>query len=361
MDFILDRYIARKFMGTFGFVIGIFVVITIVFDISEKIDEFLETGVPFQAIVFDYYFNFIPYIFNVISPLFTFIAALYFTSRLAYNSEIVAILSSGVSFYRMMLPYFLVATLLTGVDLYLKNWLIPQNNKGLRKFEDKYLKDPYRHDERNIHLQLEPGEFLYFQSYNSLDSVGHRAALEFFDSTRLQRKLLAERMQWSGEKSMWKAINYRERIRKAEGEGWRIEEGDTMLLDLRLHPRDFGRRHLNVRAMTTPRLSEYIRYSRVRGDPMLNYFLIEKYNRFALPFANYVLIMIAVAVSSRKVRGGMGAHLALGIGIAVTYIVAMRFSSTFSINAGLPPWLAVWVPNTIYLVGGLFLIRRAPK
>lgn len=356
---ILDRYIAKKFIGTFIFVIGIFTVITIVFDISEKVDEFIERDAPLDAIIFEYYFSFIPFIFNVISPLFTFLAALYFTSRMAYNSEIIAILSAGISFYRMLVPYMVVGVLLTGFDLYLKGWLIPQSNVRLQAFEIEYIDGPYKNKERDIHMQLEPGQFIYLQNYKTQDSSGRNFALEVFDSTRLQRKLRADDVVWRGRDSMWVARRYRERIR--DKEGWTVRQGDTIALDLRLAPEDFGKREKNVKAMTSPQLEEYIQYARIRGDSMLDVYLVEKYSRLALPFANFVLILIAVAVSSRKVRGGMGAHLALGITIAVTYIVAMRFSTTFAINANVPPVVAVWIPNLVYLVGGLFLIRRAPK
>ena len=356
---ILDRYIARKFLGTFIFVIGIFIVITIVFDVSEKIDEFIEKDAPLKAIIFEYYFSFIPFIFNVISPLFTFLAALYFTSRMAYNSEIVAILSSGISFYRMLVPYLLVGILLTSFDLYLKGWLIPQSNVQLQAFETRYIDGPYKNKERDIHMQLEPGQFIYLQNYKTQDSSGRYFALEEFDSTRLQRKLRADRVEWRGRDSIWVARRYKQRVRM--GDAWEVNEGDTMALKLRLAPEDFGKREKNVKAMTSPRLDEYIQYARLRGDSMLDFYLVEKYSRVALPFANFVLILIAVAVSSRKVRGGMGTHLALGITIAVTYIVAMRFSTTFAINAEVPPIVAVWIPNGAYLIGGLLLIRRAPK
>lgn len=356
---ILDLYIIKKFLSTFVFVLALFVIVIMVFDFAERVDDFIDKQAPAKAIIFDYYLNFIPYFINLFSPLFVFIAAIYFTSRMAYDSEIVAILSSGVSFYRMLVPYLIVACILASTSYYLNGWLIPQGNQKMVEFELKYLRNPFQFRQNNIHRQLAPGEFMYMYSYNNKDSTGYRFALEKFENDELVYKLRANRVEWDGEKENWIVKSYT--LRHIEGLNERIEKGEEKELNLDMHPDDFGRRISHIQTMTNKELDQFIETEIMRGDTMVNYFIIERKKRDSMPFATFILVIMAASIASKKVRGGMGLHLILGILLAFSYIMLLHFSTTFSINTGYNPTLSVWIPNIVYGVMVIVLLTKAHK
>lgn len=357
----LDYYIIRNFVSTFIFSLGLFILIVIVFDVSEKIEEFVKPDGPtLYQIVVEYYLNFIPYFMNLFSPLFIFIAAIYFTSRMAYSTEFIAMFSSGISFYRLMVPYLIVGIALACVSFYLNAYVIPDSNKELNRFKTVYIKGNYKHDERHIHRQLYHNVFMYMKSLNYRDSVGYQFTLERFDSTRkLVYKLQSRKIAWNYPKKYWTAVDWEARYFRPEGEAFRT--GDSLNLPLPVEPNDFGRQKYSIRAKTNPELSRFIALEKLRGNKDVVNYMVEYYKRASMPFSAIVLVMLAFALASRKIRGGMGLHLGLGILLAFSYIMVLQLSSTFATNAGAPPLIAVWIPNFIYLIIAIILILRAPK
>ena len=357
---ILDKYIVKKFLGTFFFAMGLIITIAIVFDISEKIDDFLEKAAPMHAIVFDYYLNFIPYFANLFSPLFIFIAVIYFTSRMAGNTEIVAILASGVSFKRLVVPYMVAAGILSGVSLVLNNYVIPHSNTTRIAFESKYIKNQFVYRSRNVHRQISPGQFIYFESYNNIEKTGYQFSFEKFDEGSLVYKMLAERIIWDSLKNKWQLENYF--IRKIDGMHEQIRSGYAMDTTFAFSPEEFSRKMVNyIEAMDWRELNTFIDQEKIRGSEEIPFYEVEKYRRTAFPFATFILTLIGVSLSSRKVRGGIGVQIGAGILLSFTYIMFMQVSTTFATNGNMPAALAVWIPNIIYLFIAVYLFRRAMK
>ena len=357
---ILDFYIIRKFLGTFFFSIVIILSIAVVFDFSEKIDDFIEKGAPFKAVIFDYYLNFIPYFAVLFSPLFTFISVIYFTSRMAYNTEIIAILSSGVSFRRLMLPYMLSATVIALFAFLLSNFIIPDANKIKLDFEENYIHNrPVSFDRRNIHRQVKPGVFIYMESYSNISQTGYNFSMEKFEEGELVSKLMADQVFWDTTKNIWTVRRYY--IRDIDGLTETITEGDALDTALNMYPKDFSRRLNVVESMSYGELNEFIKVSRMQGEVNLVSYEIEKYKRVSMPFSTFILTLIGVAVSSKKIRGGIGMQLGVGLMISFGYILFMQFSSQFSIGGSIPPLIAVWIPNIIFFGVAIILYKLAPK
>lgn len=355
----IDMYIIKKFLGTFFYAISLIVLIAVVFDISEKVDDFLDSKAPFKAIVFDYYLNFIPYFANLFSPLFTFIAVVFFTAKMAADTEIVAILGSGISFKRMLLPYFIAASILAILSFSLNNFVIPKANQKRLAFENTYIRNPYRNNEINIHRQIRPGEFIYFESYNNQNDIGYKFSLEKFKQGKLTYKLMSDQVMWDSLSSKWKVLNYYVRTISEKKET--VVKGEVLDTVLNFHPTDFGTRLNNIETMNLFQLNQYIKDERLKGADTIAFYEIEKYNRIALPFATFILSLIGVALASRKVRGGIGLHIGVGILISFAFILFMQISNTFAIYGGVPPAIAVWIPNVLFGILGVYLLRIAPK
>lgn len=355
----IDIYIIRKFLGTYFYSILLLTIIIIIFDISEKIDDFIGKEAPLKAIIFQYYLNFIPYFVNMFSALFTFISVVYFTSRMASNTEIVAILNGGVSFWRMLVPYLLSGIFLTLLSFALMNYIIPYTNRNLREFEKQYIQNPFQSREMNIHMQLEPGTYIYVENFNSIGKIGYRFSLEKFDSTGLTYKLKADMISWDSLQSTWKMTNYVTRIVKPKGE--KIYQGRETDTTMAFTPSDFMVDIEDAKVMTYSQLNRFIEREKMRGSTIAARFNLEKYKRLTFPFANLVLTFIGVALSSRKVRGGIGMHLGMGIAIAFTFILLLQVTSVFAIFGNLPAPIALWIPNIIYSIVAIILLRLAPK
>jgi lipopolysaccharide export system permease protein len=355
----IDKYILLKFLGTFFLSISLIIVIVIVFDISEKIESFVGKKAPLHAIVFDYYLNFIPYFVNLFSPLFTFIAVIFFTSRMAARSEIVAILSSGLSFWRMLFPYFLASFLIASCSLLLNSYIIPHANKKRQNFEDQYVNGKYHHDKWNIHLQIEPGTFIYIEHYDNDQNFAPKFSMEKIKNNRLYYKLMSDGIKWDSIRGNWQIQNYV--IRKISGDKEVLSYGKSLDTTIAMKPLDFGRQASSIETMTTPRLNKYIREEKEKGTPNIELFEIEKYKRVAMPFATFILTLIGVSLSSRKVRGGIGIHIGFGLVISFSYILFMQVSATFATNGQLSPFIAVWIPNILYSFLAVSLVKNAPK
>ncbi|MCW3072425.1 MAG: hypothetical protein JWO44_2315 [Bacteroidetes bacterium] len=357
---LIDRYIIGKFLGTFIFSMLLIILIVVVFDISEKIEDFVGKSAPLKAIVVDYYFNFIPYFVNLFSPLFTFIAVIFFTSRMASRTEIVAILSSGISYRRLLFPYMLSATVIAISSLYLNNFVIPHATKKRTSFENKYIRNEYHNMDRNIHKQIAPGSYIYLQNYNTEENTGYKFSIEKFSKGQLYYKLMAENIKWDSIKKQWSVNDYY--IRYINGMNEYIRKGKKMDTLLLFTPDEFGRKDNTIETMDYYELDKYIESERLKGSDNIELILLEKYRRVAFPFATFILTLIGVSIASRKVRGGIGMHIGLGIGISFTFIMFMQITTTFAAGGvGLSPLLAVWIPNIIFSFLAWYLLRVAQK
>lgn len=355
----IDKYIIKKFLGTFFYAISLIILIVIVFDLSEKIDNFMENNAPVRAIIFDYYLNFIPYFVNMFSSLFTFIAVIFFTSKMASHSEIVAILSSGVSYRRFARPYLISAGILAVLSFVLINWIIPPANQKRIDFEEKYVDSRFVNNERDIHRQIEPGLIVYFSSYNTRHNIGHKFSMERYEDGDLKEKLMSDYIKWDTAISKWRIVNYR--IRKIEADGETIVRGTSIDTTLNMKPEDYRQRLKLVEAMNFGELNEFIEDQKMRGAGNVINYEIERHKRFAYPFSTFILSIIGMALSSRKTRGGIGGNIGLGIALTFTYIMFQQVTTVFATNATLNAGLSVWIPNIVYAIIALVLFKRASK
>ncbi len=355
----IDWYIIKKFLSTFFLAIALIILIVIVFDISEKIDDFIEESAPLDEIVFNYYLNFIPYFVNLFSPLFTFIAVVFFTSKMAFNTEIIAILSSGISFRRMLFPFLLSAFFLSLMSFYLANFMIPNANEHRLEFENKYIHGGGVTREKDIHLQTTENDYVYVQSFNQQTNTGFRFTHEQFDEKGLKYKLTSEHIRWDSLDHKWLLENYTRRVITPAGQ--ELTHGMRADTVMPLKPDDFTHQVKSVEVLNYTQLRSFIKEEERKGSGNINVYKVEKHKRIAFPLATVVLTIIGVALSSRKTRGGIGMHLAAGLGISFGFIMFMQVSTTFAIKSDLEPLIAVWLPNLIFTVIGLLLIRLAPK
>ena len=355
----LDWYIVKKFLSTFFFTLALILLIVIVFDISEKIDDFLESEVAVKSIITDYYLNFIPYFGNLFSPLFIFISVIFFTSKMANDTEIIAILNSGMSFKRLLKPFMISAVILGVLSFVLGNFIIPSSNSERINFENKYLNSKRYSRAKNIHMQIQPGQYIYMESFNSKRNIGYKFTLENFKNGKLSSKLKSDYIQYDTLSQKWIINKYE--VREFRDNGETISNGVRIDTSLNLSPHDFTKRKSLVETMNMFELSEYIKDEELKGSEQLVYHKIEKNKRVAFPFASIILTLIAVAIASRKTRGGIDIHLGIGILIAFTYILFMQVSTTFATNSNLSPALAVWIPNLCYMVLAGVLIYKVSK
>lgn len=357
---LLDWYVIRKFLSSFFLSITLILSIVVIFDFSEKIDDFIENGAKLKDILLDYYLNFIPYFAVLFSSLFAFIAVIYFTSRMAYNTEIIAILNSGMSFRRFLLPYLISATFIAGLAFYLSDRVIPRANKVKLEFEEQFIRRrPIRFKTKNFHRQIEPGVYIYLASYSNVSKVGYNFTIEKFEDGELVSKMFADQIRWDTAVDKWQARRYY--IRTIDGLMETIEEGRLIDTTLAIHPDDFKMRLNIVETMSLKELDEFIKKQLMQGETNVTSYQIERHNRVAFPFSTFILTLIGVAVSSRKMRGGIGLQIAIGVVISFTYILFTQFSKQFAIGGLLPVMVAVWLPNIFFLIIALYLFKLAPR
>lgn len=357
----LDFYIIKKFLGTFFYMIIAFTVIAIVFDVSEKIDDLITNEAPMKEILFDYYMNFTFFLGNLLSSILVFLTVILVTSGMAQKSEIVAILSSGVSYRRMLLPYFVAAGVLVFFSLIIAHSILPRANETRLSFEEKYIYSSFRITEENLHREIEPGVIAYFQSITASKNVGYKFSIEHWDDNhQLRKKLIASKATYIPEEDKWEIINAQ--IREISPEGVeKISRFNRIDTTINLKISDFGQRLEVAAALGDRELNEYIEQEKQKGSDQVVFLLIEKYSRTSNGFAIFILTLIGVTISSRKSRGGTGLHMAAGVVIGFVYIFAMKLSAVSATNAGVPPIIAVWIPNVLFLFIGIYLYRKAPK
>lgn len=357
---ILDKYIIKKYLGTFFFIMAMIMSISIVFDVSEKLDSFLRTHPGFVQIVFNYYFNFVIYYSNVFSSLLIFISIIIFTSKLAQDSEVIAILSSGISYNRFLRPYFIATTFLVLLSIVLNHIGVPYSNKVRLEFENSYVHNKSHIRKTNLHREVEPGTIVYFERFTALNKVGYNFSIEVWDGDVLKSKLMADRIIRNTDSTgHWTLQNYF--IRTIDGNNETVVSGAKLdtVFDFKL--KDFGQNLALAQAMDSFQLSEYIDKQRARGADDLTQYQLELHQRTSLPSAAYVLMIIGVSIASRKVRGGMGLHIVIGVAFAFIYLLFLRMFSVSAMNAGLQPLIAVWIPNILFGFIALYFYKHAQK
>ncbi len=352
----LDRYIIGKFLGTYFFAILLILAITVMFDINEKLDAFLKA--PIKATVFDYFLNFLPYFANQFSPLFVFIAVIFFTSKLAGNSEIIAMLSTGMSFQRMTRPYMLSAALIAILTFSLSAYVIPPANVKRIAFQNTYVKNKRVDYGSNIMLQVAPGEIAYMARYDNISRTGYKFSLESFKNKQLVSRLTAQSIKWDT-LYQWQVRDYV--IRNFEDRREVIKKGYNLDTIIPIEPRDFLIAANDQEMLTTPQLQRYISRQKERGVANIKNFEIEYHKRFAMTAAAFILTIIGMSLSSRKVRGGMGINLGIGLVLAFSYILFMTVTSSFAISGATSPLIAMWIPNIIYAIIAVILYARASQ
>ncbi len=358
---ILDRYILGKFLSTYFFAIAMIIVVVVVFDYVEKIDDFTELHAPLKSILFEYYLFFIPSFVNQFSGLFTFIAVIFFTSKMAYQTEIVAMLSGGMSFRRFMWPYFLGALFITGLSLVLNMWLIPLSQKHIVAFEVQYIKRKQNAQyDRHIYRQIEPGTFAYIRGYNEASHGAMFFALDHYDGGSMTNSLEAADVKFDPETKRWTAPRYTRR----EFDSLGMEKfGQYRNLDtlINLEVTELGRINELIQTMNIVQLNEFLDQQIAKGSDSISLIQVERHARYAYPLSTFILTLIGVSLSSRKVRGGTGLHIGVGTALCFSYILFGRFFEEFAKSGTMAPGVAVWLPNMIYLGIAIYLYQKAPK
>jgi lipopolysaccharide export system permease protein len=349
----IDKYIIKKFLGTYIFAIILILAITIMFDINEKLDAFLKA--PIDETIFDYFLNFLPYFANQFSPLFTFIAVIFFTSKLADNSEIIAILSSGVSFKRLLRPYMISASVIAISTYVLSAYIIPPANIERIEFTNTYVKNKRVEYGNNIMLQVAPGQIAYMSRYDNTTKTGYKFSLETFKDKKLKSRLTAQTIKWDTAYN-WQVREYEIRNFKETRE--EIKTGKKLDTIIPFEPRDFLIAKNDHEKMTSPQLRGYINRQKERGVANIKSFEIENEKRYAMCAAAFILTIIGMSLSSRKVKGGMGLNIGIGLVLSFSYILFMTVTSSFAVSGLTSPMVAMWIPNIIYTIIAIVLYRK---
>jgi lipopolysaccharide export system permease protein len=355
----IDVYIIKRFLGAFALALGLFTVIIIVFDLSEKIDEFMENSAPFTEVIFDYYINWVPFLLNLFSPVFVFISVIFFTSKMAQNSEIIAMLAGGVSYRRLLRPYFITSIFLALFSFALSAWIIPHADKTRVDFENTYIRDRTRYTLSEIKTQISPGQILSMGNFNFSDSAGFKISLENIENGELKSKLYAERLNWNEKTQKWKLTKWwtREFIEGNEI----LTKGTTMDTMIAFNPEDFFRKNDDVQMFNLSELDQMISLEEMRGTGNTFFYTTEKYKRFAMPFAIIILTVIGVSVASKKTRGGIGLNLGIGLLLSFTFLIVFQFFLAYGSSGSMHPLLAVTIPNFIFGFIAFVLYRLAQK
>ncbi len=358
----MDRYIIYKFIGTYFYSILLIISISIVFDVNENLAKFTNYHAPLRAIVFDYYANFVPYFANLFSPLFVFIAVIFFTSKLAGNSEIIAMLACGMSFKRLLRPYLISAAIIALLNFYLGSYVIPKGTVVRHDFESLYKNNKKNTSASNIQMMVDKGVVAYLSQYDDIRKTGYGFALYKFENKKMVSQMNASVVQYdtiAEERYHWKARNYK--IRTLKGMREQITSGHEIDTLIQMEPMDLVFSKGQQETFTSPELLRYISKQQQRGSSNVVQYEVEYHKRIASSFASFILTIIGVSLSSRKRKGGMGLYLGIGLGLSFTYILLQTVSATFAINANTPPILAAWIPNLLYSIIAYFCYRQAPN
>ncbi|MDR1006434.1 MAG: LptF/LptG family permease [Bacteroidales bacterium] len=358
---ILDLYIIKKLIATFVVAIALIIAVVIMFDLAQKLDDFIQNKVPLSKIIFDYYLNYIPNFANMFGYLFFFIAVIFVTSRLAARTEIIAILSGGISFLRLLRPFIFTALLVAIFNLFLTNFVLPHVNKNRLEFERVYYRNPYKNNLYNIHIQLSKGKYVYVQRFDNVRNTGYRFTEEIFsDNTdSIRSKLSADLLIYDSVRKQWLVENWI--YRTINGKYETMTRGYRKSINLSMKPNDFNIGTIKPETLTNKALNAKIDEERMRGSKLVRILEVEKYQRLINPLAYLVLTFIGVSLSCRKTRGGTGLHLAAGIGMAFAFIIIMKATTVMATQSTLHPALSIGFPIILFFIASLFLIKQAPK
>jgi lipopolysaccharide export system permease protein len=376
---LLDKYILKRFLSTFFFVVLILLAVITIIDLTEKMDKFAKAGLK-AGEIFSYYLDFIPWIASLLTPITIFIATVYVCSRMAGHTEIIAILSSGVSFKRLLVPFFIGSALVGIINFVLNGWVIPNSNKSRLEFELQHLKSKYYFDQRNVHIQVAPDTYLYMQSYNNSNQTGYHFTLEKFKDNKLVEKLNANRIEWDSVKQTWRLKDWS--IKKIDDvfessaehpesapsfQTTRLNNTDSLVrgqsMDtaLVIRPKEFESDYRKYDGMTLNELNTYIKTLRARGSTGVEVYEVEKYTRYTSPFTILILVFMGVIVSSRKSRGGTGPQITLGFLLSFIFILFFTLFRTFAESGEMPPQISVWIPNIIFGVLSIIMYKYVPR
>jgi lipopolysaccharide export system permease protein len=361
---VIDRYILKKFFITFFFCLIALTVLVVIIDLSEKTDDLSKTNLPIKTIITDYYFGFIPRIDAMLFPLFIFIAVIFFTSKMAARSEVIAILSSGVSFRRFLLPFIIGGLIFTTLLWWTNQYLLPPANQKWATFNAKYIDFNYggyvnTATISNKYFKLDSFSYAGVRYYDTVSRTGSNFFIQRFNKTNLVYNLRAQSISWDTATKKWRLDNVIER--NINGLHQRVKESPTRQMNFNFKPRDLQRDDYMKDKMTTPELNEFIQLEKIRGSENVNSLILEKQNRNANPVSVLILTIIGATIASRKIRGGSGFHLAIGVLICVLYILVGRFAAVFSLKANFNPVVAAWLPNVAFGLLAWYLYRRASK
>jgi len=357
----LDRYIIGKFLSTFFVAILLIILLTIAFDISEKLDGFIGKGglkPTMNEIMMDYYINFIPYFVTLFSPLFVFISVIFFTSRMATRMELISILDTGTSFTRMLMPFMFSAVVIASMSWSLTNFVLPRSNEVRIGFERKYF-SRVTGTAMHFHREVDPGEYVYVERFDLKTNTGTKFAYEKLVDEQLRLKIMSHTIRYDSLRSHWVLDSYI--VREMDGVKEKMRKGDMMDTTFNFDPSFFKQDLKQIEMMTNRELYAFIEDEQRKGSKFVNVYKIEKHQRNATPFSTIILTLLAVPIASRKVRGGIGFHLAMGVALAFTYIFMQKVTTTYAVNNVLSPFTAVWLPNFLYAIVGLVLTKFAQK
>lgn len=376
---LIDKYILKRFLSTFFFVVLILLAIICVIDLTEKMDKYTKNALSASQIL-GYYLDFLPWVGGLVTPITVFIATVYVCARMAGHTEVIAILSSGVSFKRLLLPYFIGAALIAGLSFWFNGWVIPNSNKDRLAFELEYLKNKFYFDKRNVHIQVAPDVYLYIQNYNNSVNTGYNFSIEKFEGLRLVEKLTANRIVWDSTKNKWTMHDWQ--LRKVDGifespiapeaiEGFETNRkaklndavigGVSLDTTLIITPKEFENDYRKFDGMTINELESYITTLKARGSTGVEAYEVELHTRFSSPFTIFILTFMGVIVSARKSRGGTGLQIALGFGLSFLYILFFMLFRTFAEAGSTPPQISVWIPNIIFGVISGLMYKYVPR
>lgn len=349
-----DLYIIKKFLGSYVFSIMLLLAIVVMFDINEKLDAMLNA--PLKETIFDYFVNFLPYFANQFSPLFTFIAVIFFTSKLADNSEIIAMLSSGISFRRLLVPYLVSAAIIAGFSFILAAYVIPPANIKRIDYQNKWVNNKKVEYGSNIQMQVSPGVIAYMSRYDNISKLGYKFSLEKFEGKVMKSRLTAQTIKYDT-LYKWTVNDYV--IRDFRGLRETIRRGESKDTTIEIEPRDFLISEKDQEMLTNSQLKTYINRQKERGVANIKNFEIELEKRYAMTGAAFILTVIGMALSSKKIKGGMGINIGIGLLLSFSYILFMTVTSTFAVSGYTSPLVAMWIPNVIYTFIAIYLYHRA--
>ena len=355
---ILDSYILKNFLGSFFYSISLLMAIIVVFDVSENIQRFLDNEVPFTKIVFSYYFNFIPFFINLFIPLFTFISVIWFTSKLSQRNEFVAILSGGINFYRLLFPYIVGALIIAVLAFFMSNFLIPKTNEQLNNFKNQYFYKKY-FSTSNIHIKNSSDTYIFVERWSKNEDMGSKFTYEKLGNQGIVYKIKAETIKFDRENERWILENY---IKRSFSEGEEnITSGESMDTVFNIVPLDLNKDVTVIETMTYNKLRKNIKEEKEKGSGFLRYYQIEMNKRMANPLGTIIMTLLGLSVASRKTHRGVGVHLFIGMGMAFSFIFLQQVSDVFAISGGLPPSLGAWMPDIIFLLICIVMLRLTQK